>query len=119
MKFQTRHQLALQMLGESGEHLLHGWVAGDDEMGRSSRFRRDLQGRNERYLFAVPSNTLVRDLTVPPPEYAGRGRHPMSPFLRLDRWRAALPESAWTRIDVRDGEKGPLVIEVVKRRVQA
>ena len=43
----------------------------------------------------------------------------MSPFLRLDRWCAALPEDAWTRIDVRDGEKGPLVIEVVKRRVQA
>jgi hypothetical protein len=78
-----------------------------------------LPARNERYLLAVPSNTLVRDLDVPPPEYSGRGRHPMSPFLRLDRWRAALPEDAWTRIEVRDGEKGPLVIEVVKRRVQA
>jgi hypothetical protein len=42
----------------------------------------------------------------------------MSPFLRLDRWSAALPEDAWTRVDVRDGEKGPLVVEVVKRRVQ-
>ena len=39
--------------------------------------------------------------------------------MRLDRWRAALPEGAWTRIEVRDGEKGPLVVEVVKRRVQA
>ena len=88
-------------------------------MGRSSDFRRKLQGRGERYLVCVPSNTLVRDLDVPPPGYAGRGRHPMSPFLRLDRWRASLPESAWTRIDVRDGEKGPLVVEVAKRRVQA
>ena len=32
---------------------------------------------------------------------------------------ARLPEGAWTRIEVRDGEKGPLVVEVVKRRVQA
>ena len=117
--FQTRHQLALQMLDESGGHLPHGWVAGDDEMGRSSDFRRELQGHGERYLVCVPSNTLVRDLDVPPPEYSGRGRHPMSPSLRLDRWRAALPESAWTRIDVRDGEKGPLVVEVAKCRVQA
>ncbi len=39
--------------------------------------------------------------------------------LGLDRWLAALPDDAWTRIDVRDGEKGPLVVEVVKRRVQA
>ena len=43
----------------------------------------------------------------------------MSPFLRVDRWCAALPESAWTTIEVRDGEKGPLTVEVVKRRVQA
>src|SRR5271165_4300654 len=119
VKFRTRHQLALEMLDECGKRLPHSWVAGDDEMGRSSSFRRELQGRGERFLLAVPSNTLVRDLDVPPPEYVGRGRHPMSPFLRLDRWCAALPEDAWTRIDVRDGEKGPLVIEVVKRRVQA
>jgi SRSO17 transposase len=119
VKFRTRHQLALEMLDECGKQLPHGWVAGDDEMGRSSGFRRGLQARTERYLLAVPSNTLVRDLDVPPPEYSGRGRRPLSPFLRMDRWRAALPEAAWTRIDVRDGEKGPLVVEVVKRRVQA
>jgi SRSO17 transposase len=119
IKFRTRHQLALEMRDECGKRLPHGWVAGDDEMGRPASFRRELQARNERYLLAVPSNTLVRDLDVPPPEYSGRGRHPMSPFLRLDRWRGALPEDAWTRIDVRDGEKGPLVIAVVKRRVQA
>ena len=119
VKFRTRHQLALEMLDECGKRLPHGWVAGDDEMGRPSSFRRELHDRGERYLLAVPSNTLVRDLDVPPPEFSGRGRHPMSPFLRLDRWCAALSEDAWTRIDVRDGEKGPLVIEVVKRRVQA
>jgi SRSO17 transposase len=119
VEFRTRHQLALEMLDECGKRLTHGWVAGDDEMGRPSNFRRELRERNERYLLAVPSNTLVRDLDVPPPEYAGRGRHPMSPFTRMDRWRAALPDDAWTTIGVRDGEKGPLVTEVVKRRVQA
>jgi SRSO17 transposase len=99
--------------------LPHTWIAGDDEMGRSSEFRRELQARGERYLLAVPSNTLVRDLDEPPPEYSGRGRHPRSPFQRLDRRRAAFAEEAWTKIEVRDGEKGPLVIEVLKRRVQA
>lgn len=118
-RFRTRHQLALEMLDECGDRLPHSWIAGDDEMGRPSGFRRELQGRDRRYLLGVPSNTLVRDLDVPPPPYSGRGRHPMSPFSRLDRWCAALPEDAWARIDVRDGEKGPLVIEVVSRRVQA
>jgi SRSO17 transposase len=119
VKFRTRHQLALEMLDECGGSLPHSWVAGDDEMGRPSGFRGKLRDRGERYLLGVPSNLLVRDLDVPPPEYSGRGRYPKSPFLRLDRWRAALAEDAWTRLDVRDGEKGPLVVEVVKRRVQA
>ncbi len=119
VKLRTRHQLALEMLDECGDSLPHSWVAGDDEMGRPSGFRGKLRDRGERYLLGVPSNLLVRDLDVPPPEYSGRGRYPRSPFLRLDRWRAALPEDAWTRIDVRDGEKGPLVVDVVRRRVQA
>src|SRR3954468_23728408 len=106
-KFRTRHELALEMLEEHGPLLPHSWVTGDDEMGRPASFRRGLSTRGERYLLAVPSNTLVRDLEVPPPEYSGRGRHPLSPFVRLDRWCARLPESAWTTIEVRDGEKGP------------
>jgi SRSO17 transposase len=119
VKLRTRHQLALEMLDECGKALPHSWVAGDDEMGRPSGFRGRLRDRGERYLLGIPANTLVRDLDVPPPEYSGRGRYPKSPFLRLDRWRAALSEDAWTRIEVRDGEQGPLVVEVVKRRVQA
>jgi SRSO17 transposase len=32
-------------------------------------------------------------------------------------WSQALEDAAWRRIDVRDGSKGPLVVEAVKRRV--
>jgi SRSO17 transposase len=119
VKFRTRHELALEMLDEHGPPLPHSWVTGDDEMGRPASFRRELNTRGERYLLAVPSNTLVRDVEAPPPEYSGRGRHPMTPFIRVDRWCASPPASAWTTIEVRDGEKGPLSVEVVKRRVQA
>ena len=118
-KFRTRHELALEMLDEHGSLLPHSWVAGDDEMGRPTSFRLDLSSRGERYLLAVPSNTLIRDIEAAPPEYSGRGRHPMSAFVRMDRWCAALPDSAWTTIEVRDGEKGPLRVDVVKRRIQA
>ena len=119
IRFQTRHALALEMLAEHGTALPHAWIAGDDEMGRSSAFRRDLRALGERYLLAVPSNTLVRDLEAPPPEYGGRGPRPKVPFVRADRWCATLPEDAWTTIDVRDGARGPLVTQAVKRRVQA
>jgi len=119
VKFQTRQELALQMLDEKGSLLPHGWIAGDDEMGRSSWFRGELRQRQERYLLAVPSNTLVRLIDAAPPAYSGHGRSPVVPFQRVDKWCAALPAAAWTTIEVRDAEKGPLVIEVASARVTA
>jgi SRSO17 transposase len=119
IRFRTRHALALEMLAEHGKILPHGWIAGDDEMGRSSAFRRDLRDLQERYLLAVPSNTLVRDLDATRPEYCGRGRRPQVPYVRADRWCQALPANAWTTIEVRDGSRGPLAVEAVKARVQA
>lgn len=119
VKFKTRHELCLEMLEEVGHLLPHGWIAGDDELGRSSSFRRELRSRNERYLLAVPSNTLVRDLEVEVPQQEGPGGPRKAPFVRADKWRQSLPASAWTPIEVRDGEKGPLVVEVATCRVHA
>jgi SRSO17 transposase len=119
IKFCTRHELALEMLNEHGALLPHAWVTGDDEMGRPMDFRLKLRARGERYLLAVPSNTLIRDIDAPPPEYSGRGKYPKNPFMRVDRWCSVQPESAWKSIEVRDGEKGPLTVDVLKCRVQA
>jgi SRSO17 transposase len=119
IRYRTRHELALEMLAANGKYLPHEWIAGDDEMGRSSRFRRDLRALDEKYLLAVPSNTNLRDLQASPPPYGGQGQPPKQPFQRVDVWCDSLNKSAWTRIDVRDGEKGPLVLEIVKRRVLA
>ncbi len=115
--FRTRHQLALAMLAKNGAALPHGWIAGDDEMGRPYGFRRRLASLGERYLLAVPSNTAIRDLEVEPPGSSGRGRPPTRPWQRVEAWSQSLDDEAWQRIDVRDGSKGPLVVEVVKRRV--
>ena len=118
VRFQTRHEQALEMLDEQGHLLPHAWVGGDDEMGRNARFRTNLNCRSERYLLAVPCDTLIRDLDAKTPAYQGRGRLPKTPFVRVDQWRDALAEDAWTRIKVRDGEKGPLEVEVAACRVQ-
>lgn len=119
VRFQTRHEQALEMLDGAGRGLPHRWVAGDDEMGRSSGFRQELRARGEYYLLAVPSNTRVRDEEAEVPAYGGRGRRPRAPFERVDRWAASLPASAWATLDVRDGEKGPLCVEAVCCRVKA
>jgi SRSO17 transposase len=118
VRFATRHELALQMLDEQGGLLPHSWIAGDDEMGRSSWFRQQLRSRGERYLLAVPSNTLMRDLLAQP-EYFSTGRRKKGAFVRADVWRAALPEDAWETIEVRDGEKGPLLTQAAWTLVQA
>jgi SRSO17 transposase len=119
VKFRTRHELALEMLDQQAAKLPHGWVAGDDEMGKVPKFRGQLHARGERYLLAVPSNTLIRDLEAKPPPYSGRGRHPLSPWMRVDRWCKVLPRSVWTTLEIRDGEKGPLAVETAKVRVRA
>lgn len=119
VRFRTRHELALAMLDERGPLLPHAWIAGDDELGRCTWFRQQLRSRHECYLLAVPANTAVRDLAAPDPPYAGHGRRPCAPFTRADRWRAAVPEAAWQTVEVRAGEKGPLVVQAVRTLVQA
>ena len=117
--YRTRHQLCLEMLEKDGSVLPHAWIAGDDEMGRPYWFRLRLHKQDEQYLLAVPSNTLIRDQDADLPAYSGRGRHPKCPWTRVDEWKQEQPQAAWTEIDVRDGAKGPLVVEILKRRVVA
>jgi SRSO17 transposase len=119
VRYRTRHELALEMLDRRGAILPHGWISGDAEMGRPAWFRKRLAARSERYLLAVPSNTSIRDLEADPPPYGGQGRRPKPPFQAVRAWCEALPAGAWTRLTVRDGEKGPLEVEVVVRRVES
>jgi len=114
----TRHDQGLEMLDAWREQVPHGWVTGDDALGRHTRFRHELRERGERYVLGVPCTTTRRDLEAPLPAYAGRGRRPKAPWQSVTEWRQALPGETWTRLTVRDGEKGPVVIELVKRRVQ-
>lgn len=116
--FKTRHELALDMLRDKRAMLPHAWVAGDDEMGRSSAFRADLRELGEQYLLAVPCNTTVRDLDGEKP-IGQRGVELVRPFEQVRAWVAAVPEGAWTALEVRDGEKGPLTVQVVTTRVLA
>jgi SRSO17 transposase len=111
--FRTRHELALEMLREHAAVLPHAWVTGDDEMGRNSHFREQLRTMNEQYLLAVPSNTLVREFDAVPPPHGESSQ----PFQRVDRWVKTAKN--WTRIEIRPGERGPIVVEAVKTRLQA
>jgi SRSO17 transposase len=118
VRYHTRHEQCLEMLDEWGEQGPHGWVTGEDELGRHTRFRSELRERGERYVLGVPCTTTIRDLEAPLPAYQGRGRRPKASWQAVTTWRKALHPEGWTRLTVRDGEKGPVEIEMVKRRVQ-
>src|SRR5262252_109731 len=118
VRYQTRPEQCLEMLDLWGAQVPHGWVTGDDELGRHTRFRQALRERGERYVLGVPCTTAVRDLEAPWPAYQGRGRPPKPSWQSVTGWRHALDPDAWTHLTVRDGEKGPVGIEMVKRRVQ-
>jgi SRSO17 transposase len=118
VRYHTRQERCLEMLEAWGEQVPHGWVTGDDELGRRTRFRQDLRERGARSVLGVPCTTTLRDLEAPLPEYAGRGRRPKAPWQSVTQWRQCLDADAWTSWTVRDGEKGPVAIEMVKRRVQ-
>lgn len=123
VKFQTRHTQALEMLDAHSDALPHTWVAGDDEMGQNAVFRCDLHQRQhqrqQQYLLAVPAKTTVRDLQADPPPQRTPGAAPKRRFESVAEWTAARENAEWTRVTIRDGEKGPLEVELVCCRVQA
>jgi SRSO17 transposase len=90
VSYRTRHEQCLEMLDLWGEQVPHGWVTGDDERGRHTRFRQALRERGERYVLGVPCNTTIRDLEAPRPVYQGRGRPPKPPWQSVTGWRHAL-----------------------------
>ena len=116
--YRTRPAQCLDMLDLWGAQVPHGWVTGDDELGRHTWFRGELRARGERYVLGMPCTTTMRDLEAPLPAYQGRGRPPKAPWQSVRVWRQSLASEGWTQLTVRDGEKGPVGIELVRRRVQ-
>src|SRR5712691_714440 len=80
VQYHTRQEQCLEMLDLWGAQVPHGWVVGDDEFGRHTRFRQQLRERGERYVLGVPCHTTMRDLEALLPAYRGRGRPPKAPW---------------------------------------
>jgi SRSO17 transposase len=116
--FQERWRIGLDLLDRARATLPGSWVVGDDELGRCSALRAQLRLRRLHYVLDVPCNTLVRDLSErrPPTRTGGQARRPA--FERVDRWVTRQPRGRWRKVTVRDGEKGPLQVQVLLATVQ-
>jgi SRSO17 transposase len=55
VRYHTRHEQCLEMLDAWGEQVPHGWVTGDDELGRHTRFRHALRERGDEVVALVRS----------------------------------------------------------------
>jgi SRSO17 transposase len=121
VRFAEKWRLGLKEIDQARD-VRHGWIVADDEFGRVSKFRAQLRKRRQRYVLDVPCDTLIRVRATPSstanPRRKGsgkakRGRPRMPPWVRVDAWASQQPASRWQRIEVRAGEKGPLVVEVL------
>jgi hypothetical protein len=120
VKFQESWRIGVDLLKRCRQDRPHGWVGGDDELGRPARFRNWLRRHGERYGLDVPCNTNVGDLECrrPPRRRAGRGRRREVRSRRADAWAARQPDSRRTRFTVGDGERGPLEVDAMMVRVK-
>ena len=110
VKFQTSWELADVLLQRIGPHVPHTWVIGDDEFGRPSELRDRLADRQARYLLEVPSNTRVRR----PPSWSGR----KAKWCTVAARKARRSPAKWTRLFLRDGDKGPIEVLAFCTRVE-
>ena len=114
-RYKTRHETFLEMLKLHGPELPHEWIAGDDELGRPIEFRRKLHRMGEKYMLAVPSNTKINVLSSDTEEQSVPSVRSSVP---ISKWTATQEKDKWHRIDVRDTEKGPLIVELVTCEVE-
>lgn len=118
--FRAPWELGMDLLSARRGEIPHGWIAGDAEFGRCTKFREHLRTWGERYVLDAPCNTLVRDLERQRPRRrkAGRGRRREVPFVRAEVWAAAQAPPRWERFKVSDGEKGPIKVDAMRVRVR-
>lgn len=117
--YQERWEMGLKMIQDHGPLIPHHWVTADDEFGRVEAFREGLRQKGEAYMVDVPVTTTIRDLAVDKPLRPGSstGRR-ASRFGQVHQWAAAQCPQAWRKVRVKDGQKGPAVVQAVMTRVQ-
>jgi len=64
IRYQTRPEQCLEMLDAWSVHVPHGWVTGDDELGRHTWFRQELRERGERYVTRRPDSTIIVPVSI-------------------------------------------------------
>jgi len=129
LTFRTKPQIAvdvLQAIAARGS-LLGRWVAADALYGNSPAFRDAIAALGKWYFTEVASDQLIwrRTPALLVPAWSGKGRKPTKQRLktpanasyRVDELLWRLPKTAWTRVTIKEGSKGPIVCDLAFVRV--
>jgi len=129
--FRTKAELAGELIATLKHRgaLPFQWVTFDEHFGQNPTLLDQIAGLGVWYLAEVPHDTRVwleRPPTAVPP-HAGKGRRPSrervlagdAAPVSVKRLAEQLPADAWTRAQVHEGAKGPLVAEFAFLRAVA
>jgi len=130
IEFKTKPELVLEMVQavHAAGTLRYRWLTCDEAFGRDTAFL-DRVGQLVWYYAEVPHDTRVW-LSLPAtavPDWSGRGPKPTREKLLADEpppqtveaIAATLPDEAWSRHTIKEGEKGPIVADFTTLRVVA
>jgi len=127
--FQTEPELGLEMISALVERgvIPFRWVACDESYGKIPAFLDGIASLGKWYLAEVPSDTRVwlRRPAIEPPGCGPMGRPRLHPRVKPSAPRPLelcallnqLPASAWHRRIIKEGSKGPLMVELAFVRV--
>ncbi len=101
------------------------WVGLDGGYGKEPALLRSLDDDGETFVADVHKDQLIYlqdPQPVIPERTSARGRKPTSPVaqtpsVRVDKWVASQPESAWKRVNLRQSTKGRKYVDVIHRLV--
>jgi SRSO17 transposase len=129
LTFRTKSQIAVDLLQAIAARgiLLGRWVAADALYGNSPAFRDGIAALGKWYFTEVASDQLIwrRTPALLVPAWSGNGRKPTKQRLktpanacyRVDELLWRLPKTAWARVTIKEGSKGPIVCDVAFVRV--
>ena len=122
LSFKSKTELALEMVKQVHEAgaLSYQWLTCDEFFGRDTAFL-DAISEVATYLAEVPCDTRVWQSRPETelPEWTGKGRKPSRERLkagsvqaqRVDKLAHNLPETAWERLSIKEGSKGPMLAD--------
>lgn len=110
--FQTKPQIARQLLERvhANGQVRFDWIVADEGYGRSGEWFDWLEQSQQRYVIEIPTTTsfaLSQPTQLTPDETVQQAKE----------IAAALPESAWQTLALREGAKGPLAFQFARVRV--